>query len=182
MSELDILRTGFVAFIDGLWWGLRDNVGALSMYEGYSNAFRQLGSETADLMAGSGPEHAAEIATQIFTALGLQVERNGREIVVKSCPFWDRIRERGLEYAFHIEEICWRPMLEGIAEKTKTTAVVENSLRLAYVQRSGLEYKKTKVKRLLDAGKITQEEFERQIAEFDERLKSVREHGLYRFK
>ncbi len=182
MSELEILRKGFVAFIDGLWWGLRDSVGALSMYEGYAGGFRQLGAETAERLGGSGPEKAAEIAVQIFNALGLKAEQSGKEILIKSCPLWDRILERGLEYSFHIEKICWGPMLEGIAERTRTKAIVENSLRLGYVKRAGLEYKKTKAKRALDQGRMSKEEFDAQVAYLDEQLKSVKEYGLYRFE
>ena len=48
MTDLDVLRTGFVAFIDGLWWGLRENTGPLSMYEGYGNGFKQMGKEIAE--------------------------------------------------------------------------------------------------------------------------------------
>ena len=48
MSQLDILRKGFIAFLDGLWWGLRDNVGPLSMYEGYARGFQLMGAEKAE--------------------------------------------------------------------------------------------------------------------------------------
>ena len=47
MSGLDILQTGFIAFIDGLWWGLRENTGPLSMYDGYRGGFKQMGEEIA---------------------------------------------------------------------------------------------------------------------------------------
>jgi hypothetical protein len=77
MSEIDILRKGFVAFIDGLWWGLRDNTGALSMYEGYSGGFRQMGKEVAETVGGKGPERASEIAGEILRAIGLDGERTG---------------------------------------------------------------------------------------------------------
>ncbi len=71
MDELEILRASFVSFLDGLWWGLRDHTGPLSMYEGYANGFRQLGSEMAERIGGHGPEDAAKIAAQIMRSIGL---------------------------------------------------------------------------------------------------------------
>jgi len=73
MSELNILRTSFVAFVDGLWWGLRDNTGPLSMYEGYSRGFKQMGLEVAEMLGGEGAQTAAEIAGKLFTAIGLDI-------------------------------------------------------------------------------------------------------------
>ena len=52
MTDLEILRTSFAAFIDGLWWGLRENTGPLSMYEGYSSGFKQIGTEIAEKSGG----------------------------------------------------------------------------------------------------------------------------------
>ncbi|TFG94855.1 hypothetical protein E4H12_14410, partial [Candidatus Thorarchaeota archaeon] len=118
MTDLEILRTSFVAFIDGLWWGLRENTGPLSMYEGYSSGFKQMGTEIAEKSGGKGAEAAAKIAGQIFSAIGIEVIVQVKTVLVKKCPIWERILERGLEFAFHIEEICWMPMLEGIGEKT----------------------------------------------------------------
>ena len=83
MSDLDILRAGFVAFIDGLWWGLRDNTGPLSMYEGYERGFKQIGLEHAEKVGGNGPNAAASIAVEVMTAMGLDVEAKGMEVIVK---------------------------------------------------------------------------------------------------
>ena len=181
MVELNVLQNGFIAFLDGLWWGLRDNVGALSMYEGYANGFRQMGQEAAERNGGKGVEAAVKIATELFEAIGLVVENAEDEIYTKSCPLWDRILERGLEYSFHVEEICWKPMLEGIAEKTGVSVIVESSLRTAYVNRSKIEYKKKKNKTALEKGTITKDEYDQQIANLEDTLRGLPSTGRYRF-
>ncbi|MHA1770660.1 MAG: hypothetical protein ACTSYL_03080 [Candidatus Thorarchaeota archaeon] len=182
MEDLSILQKGFVAFMDGLWWGLRDTVGALSMYEGYANGFKQAGKEIAEAIGGRGPTDAAKIAATIMTALGLTAEAQGKEVVVKSCPLWERIRERGLEYAFHVEEICWKPLLEGIGEKVGAKPVVTTSLRLAYVERAKAEYKKSKAKRALDAKKISEDDYKKQIEMLDKSIEHVVDEGRYGFE
>ncbi len=181
MSELDILRKGFVAFLDGLWWGLRDNVGALSMYEGYAGGFRQMGAEKAAADGAKGPEAAARTATALFTAFGLEVELKGKEILVKSCPLWDRILERGLEYAFHVEEICWMPMLEGIGKKAGAKPQVESALRLAHLDRAKVDYKIGKAKATFDKGTITREDYDKQVEALDQVLGKIPSEGRYRF-
>ena len=93
MSELETLRTGFVALLDGLWWGLRENTGPLSMYEGYARGFKQMGLEIAEKSGGKGALAAAEIAGQLFSAIGLDVAVEEKTIIVKKCPVWNRILE-----------------------------------------------------------------------------------------
>ncbi|TFG33996.1 hypothetical protein EU527_05575 [Candidatus Thorarchaeota archaeon] len=182
MMDLDILRRGFVAFIDGLWWGLRDNTGALSMYEGYSGGFKQMGLELAESRGGKGPERAASIAGEVLNAIGLDVEVNKKDIFIKSCPIWNRILERGLEFAFHIEEICWKPLLEGIADKTETVPIMESALRLIHIERAKVDYKKTKLKKSNDKGEITKEEYTKQIVILDEVIENMSRYGHYRFE
>ncbi len=182
MEDLNTLQEGFVAFLDGLWWGLRDTTGALSMHDGYSRGFKQIGREAAKRAGGSGPEAAAEIAASILTSIGQDLELKGTEIIVKRCPLWERVQERGLEYAFHIEEICWRPLLEGIGELTGTESMIENSLRLSHVAKSKIEYKKGKAKKALDAGSVSKEEYEAQTEALDKSLASISDHGHYRFE
>ena len=181
MAELTVLQNGFIAFLDGLWWGLRDNVGALSMYEGYANGFKQMGQEAAERNGGKGVEAAVKVAVELFESIGLVVENTGNEIHTKSCPLWERILEKGLEYSFHVEEICWKPMLEGIGEKTGASVVVESSLRMAYVNHSKIEYKKKKAKAALEKGAITKDEYEQQIANLEDTLKGLPSTGRYRF-
>ena len=182
MNELDILRTSFVAFLDGLWWGLRDNTGPLSMYEGYSRGFKQMGLELAEKSGGKGASSAAEIAGRLFTAIGLDVTVDDKSIIVKKCPVWNRILEQGLEYSFHVEKICWMPMLEGIGEKTGSTPEMETSLRLAHVEGAKVTYKKGKAKTALDRGQITKEEYDKEIVMLDKILERAPTLGLYRFK
>ena len=182
MSDLEILRKGFVAFLDGLWWGLRDNVGPLSMYEGYAEGFRRLGNEAAEKSGGKGPDSAANVATDVFRAIGLEIEQNGSEIIIKSCPIWDRILERGLEYSFHVEEICWKPMLDGIGEKMGVKSRLQSSLRLAHLSRVKIEYKKGKAKASLDTGTLEKSEFDLQMTALEQDMTEVPEFGRYHFK
>jgi hypothetical protein len=181
MNDLETLRTSFVALIDGLWWGLRDNTGPLSMHEGYARGFRQMGLEAAEKVDGKGPEIAAEIARHLLSAIGLDVEVNEKKVIVRSCPIWNRILERGLEYAFHIEEICWKPMLEGIGEKVGAKPTIETDLRLIYVEHSKVDYKKSKVKAALEKEQITKDDYENQIVMLDKSLEKIPEFGVYRF-
>lgn len=182
MNELNILRKSFVALLDGLWWGLRDNTGPLSMYEGYAQGFKQMGLEISEEVGGKGAQAAAEITGQLFGAIGLDIVVDEKTIIVKKCPVWDRILERGLEYAFHVEEICWMPMLEGIGEKTGSKPEMETSLRLAHIERAKVKHKKSKAKAALEKGRITKEEYDKEIVMLDKTLENAPTLGLYRFK
>ena len=182
MSDLNFLRAGFIAFIDGMWWGLRDTVGPLSMYEGYAGGFKQMGLEAAERDGGRGAESAAKIATEVLKLIGLEVEQREKELVISKCPLWERILERGLEYSFHVEEICWKPLFEGIAEKTGSKVQMASSLRMNYLEGVKIEYKKGKAKAALDRGALSKEEFNTQVATLDEGKAKIPEFGLYRFK
>ncbi|MBN2229263.1 MAG: hypothetical protein JW779_06675 [Candidatus Thorarchaeota archaeon] len=182
MSDLEILQKGFVSFIDGLWWGLRNNTGPLSMYEGYSGGFKQMGSEAAETFDGKGPEKAAEIAGSVLRAIGLDIEVKDKELYIKRCPIWNRILERGLEFSFHVEEICWMPLLEGIGEKTGTKPVFDTSLRLLHIESAKIEYKKSKAKKALESGKITKEEYNNQIVMLEKSVEDIAKHGHYLFE
>ena len=182
MSELEILRTSFVALLDGLWWGLRDNTGPLSMYEGYARGFKQMGLEIAEKTGGKGAADAARVAGDLFSAIGLDVAIDEKSIVVKKCPVWNRILERGLEFAFHVEEICWMPMLEGIGEKIGAKPEMETSLRLAHIEGSKIAHKKGKAKAALEKSRITKEEYDKEIVMLDDALEKAPTLGRYRFK
>jgi len=182
MNDLSILRTSFVALLDGMWWGLRDNTGPLSMYEGYAGGFKQIGLEVAETIGGKGAAASADIAAKLFTAIGLDVAVDDSSVIVKKCPVWNRILERGLEFAFHVEEICWMPMLEGIGEKTGAKPEMETSLRLAHIETSKITHKKGKAKAALDKGSITKEEYDKEIVMLDKALENAPTFGLYRFK
>ncbi|MFO7835027.1 MAG: hypothetical protein R6V83_00080 [Candidatus Thorarchaeota archaeon] len=181
MSELEKLQQAFTSFLDGLWWGLRDNVGALSMYEGYANGFELIGKQAAQEQGTKGPEEAAALAADIMRAIGLNLEVDGSEIHVSSCPIWERVHERGLEYSFHIEEICWKPLLEAIAEEAGTKAIIDSSLRLIYVNRGKIEYKRSKLQKKLEKGSISKKEHDEALAQLDKALDSVPKKGHYRF-
>ncbi len=182
MSGLETLRTSFIALLDGFWWGLRNNTGPLSMYEGYARGFNQMGLEVAEKVGGKGALAAAKIAGQLFDAIGLDVIVDETKITVKKCPLLDRILEKGLEYAFHIEEICWMPMLEGIGTKTGAKPEMDSALRLVHNAKTSAEYKKGKTKAALDKGQITNEEYDKEIVMLEQHIENVPKFGLYRFK
>ena len=181
MSELETLRNGFVAFVDGLWWGLRDTVGALSMYEGYAGGFRQMGKEAAEKAGAKGAVAAAKTAVDVLNAIGLTAVQEEKEVVVKSCPLWDRILERGLEYAFHVEEICWKPLLTGIGEVAGAKPRMETALRLVHLEKAKGDYKKGKAKLALEKGTISKEEYDTQVAQLNQVLENLPAEGRYRF-
>ncbi len=182
MNELNTLRTSFVALLEGLWWGLRENTGPLSMYEGYTRGFKQIGFEIAEIDGGKGALAAAKIAGQLFAAIGLDIVVDEKTIIVKKCPLLDRILEKGLEYAFHIEEICWMPMLEGIGKKSGVKPTMDSALRLVHNAKARAEYKKGKAKAALDKGQITNEEYDKEIVMLEQRIENAPKIGLYRFK
>ncbi|MFW9932685.1 MAG: hypothetical protein ACFFDR_08515 [Candidatus Thorarchaeota archaeon] len=182
MDQLELLRMSFVSFLDGLWWGLRDNTGPLSMYEGYENGFRQLGNEAAEAIGGSGPNDSARIAGQIMDAMGLKVEVTGSEISVKECPLWNRILEKGLEFAFHVEEICWAPLLKGIAERTGAMPKVITSLRLNHIAMAKIDYKKGKAKKSFDKGEVSQEDYDSMMKSLENDANKISNFGQYRFE
>lgn len=182
MSELEILRKGFVAFLDGLWWSLRNNVGALSIYEGYIGGFKQLGQEAAEIAGAKGPEGAARTAAETLRAIGLEVDQKGKEIEIKSCPLWNRILQRGLEYAFHIEEICYTPLLTGIGQKAGTKPVLVSSLREAYLEKAKLQYKQERAKSSLEKGEISQAEYNKQRDMLEQSMAKLPRTGRYRFE
>ncbi|MFW9806054.1 MAG: hypothetical protein ACFFFK_04935, partial [Candidatus Thorarchaeota archaeon] len=90
--------------------------------------------------------------------------------------------ERGLEFAFHVEEICWLTMLEGIGEKTGVKPKMETSLRLAHIERGKLLHKKEKAKKSLEQDQITKEEYDKEIVMLDRGIEKAPMHGLYRFE
>ena len=182
MESVEILRSAFVAFIDGMWWGLRDHTGPLSMYEGYERGFKQIGSETAEKIGGKGPKDAAKITGQIMESMGLTVEVDGGTVTVKECPLWNRILEKGLEFAFHIEEICWKPMLEGVSEKTGAKPKVNTSLRLNHIAKAKIDYKKAKAKKAVDSGALSKEEFDAAIKKLGEDETKIPSFGQYSFE
>ncbi|MEM2142819.1 MAG: hypothetical protein QXS20_03495 [Candidatus Thorarchaeota archaeon] len=182
MSELELVRKSFIAFLDGLWWGLRDTVGALSMHEGYARGFRQIGIEAAERSSPRGPEAAAKTAAELMRALGLDARQEGHKITVHSCPLTDRIIERGLEYAFRIDEICWLPMMQAIGERAGAVPSCKHSLSSLYLERQRLDYKIEKAKASFEAGKLSRDEFEREMSGLEKAKNGLPDHGEYVFE
>jgi len=125
---------------------------------------------------------AAEIAGKIFGAMGLDVEVAKNEIIIKSCPIWNRILERGLEFSFHVEEICWMPLLEGIGERIGATPIFDSSLRLIHIEHTKIDHKKARAKIAFEKGDISKEDYDKQIVILEKSLESTAKYGHYRFE
>ncbi len=80
------------------------------------------------------------------------------------------------------EEICWMPMLEGIGEKIGAKPEMVTALRLTHIESAKVEYKKGKAKIALDGGKITEQEYNKEIAKLDQSLTTIPKFGQYVFK
>ena len=169
MEALPSLQKFVVAWMDELWWSMRDRVGALSIIECLQNSWRTGGREIGMLAKQQGLP-AATAVESVLSMLGREVQRQDDTIRVLACPLWNRIKERGLEYAFHCEEFASAPLLAGLKDALGLREVkVETSLRLAYLDRAKLEYKLSQLKAAAsgDAGA------KKQRAELEEQLKQL---------
>jgi len=131
--------------MDELWWSMRDRVGALSMIECLANSWQAAGREVGEMLRreGASPSDAARL---ILEMLGKKVDSGGDTLQVSSCPLWDRILEKGLEYAFRCEEFACTPLMKGLVETLGgKDAKVELSLRQVHVERAKLKYKLSKL-------------------------------------
>ncbi len=103
-------------------------------------------------------------------------------MIVSECPLWNRILQKGLEFSFHVEEICWKPLLEGIGEKTGAKASCITSLRLNHIAKSKTDYKKGKAKKALERGDMSQEDFDQMVKRLDSDVTKIPTTGQYRFQ
>jgi len=169
MEALPALQKLLVAWMDELWWSMRDRVGALSIIECLQNSWRAGGREIGEIAKQQGLSSTATVEA-VLSMLGREVQLQGNTIRVLACPLWNRIKERGLEYAFHCEEFASAPLLAGLKDALGLREVkVETSLRLAYLERAKLEYKLSQLKGSAsgDLGA------KKQRAELEEQLKQL---------
>lgn len=146
MDVLNALQKFVVAWMDELWWSMRDRVGALSMIECLANSWQVAGREVGELARRNGLKPVAAVA-EALSMLGRDVNAEDYTVQVAKCPLLDRILERGLEYASKCEEFACMPFLAGMKEALSAKKmVVEKSLRSVYVERARLKYKLSKLK------------------------------------
>jgi hypothetical protein len=169
MDTLEILQQFFVAWMDELWWSMRDRVGALSMIECFANSWKAGGSTIGNHTKNEG-QNIVESIHSAHKMLGRTTDVTKNTILVSSCPFWNRIKKTGLEYALHCEEFLCAPLLEGIREALNANETqVETSLRLAYITRARLEYKISK----LESTTLTSSDTKDQLAKLKKELAAL---------
>ncbi|MFX1565224.1 MAG: hypothetical protein ACFFCH_04475 [Promethearchaeota archaeon] len=169
MDQFKALQEFIVAWMDELWWSMRDRVGALSMIESLQNAWHAAGKKVGELGKAEGLDivKTTETAHSMF---GRTVTVNNDTILVTACPIWDRILAGQLEYALRCEDFICAPYLIGIKEALGAKdATVETNLRLAHVARVKIEYK---LKKLKTSGSIDSR-VRAQITAFEKELKNL---------
>ncbi len=158
MDSLTALQKFFTSWMDQLWWSMRDLVGALSMIECWVDSWHAASVEISKLARADGLA-PKETAAKTFEILGKTVKIEGNTLCITQCPIWDRIKERGLEYAYRCEEFACAPLLQGFKEAMGVTeATVETSLRLMHLERARLEYKLAKTGKAQTSDSKTQRE------------------------
>ena len=168
IEALPALQKFLVAWMDELWWSMRDRVGALSIIECLQNSWRTGGREIGEVTKRQGLSAPAAVEAAL-SMLGRETRVQGTTIRVLACPLWSRLKERGLEYAFHCEEFASAPLLTGLKEALGLREVkVETSLRLAYLERARLEYKLSQLK-----GTASDASAKKERAELEEQLKRL---------
>ena len=146
MDQFKTLQEFIVAWMDELWYSMRDRVGALSIIESLQNSWQAAGRKVGELAKAEGLSitQTVEIGHQI---LGRPVTTEGNAVVITACPIWVRIQAGNFEYVLRCEEFICTPYLTGIKEALEANEdVVETNLRLAHVARARLEYKLSKLK------------------------------------
>ena len=146
MDQFKTLQQFIVAWMDELWYSMRDRVGALSMIESLQNSWKTAGQKVGELAkaAGLSITQTVEMGHQM---LGRPTTTEGNTITTTSCPFWDRILAGNLEYGLRCEEFICAPYITGIKEAFGAKeAIVETNLRLTHIKRANLEYKLSKLK------------------------------------
>ena len=166
MDQFKTLQEFIFAWMDELWWRMRDRVGALSMIDVLQNSWKAAGQKVGAIgkMEGLTILKTVEEAHSMF---GRTVNVKKNAVRVTTCPIWDRILVGQLEYGLRCEEFICAPYLTGIKETMGAKeATVETSLRLAHVARVRLEYKLKKLKSVI----TSDPQAKAQIAELEAQL------------
>ncbi|MHA2313835.1 MAG: hypothetical protein ACXACF_00885 [Candidatus Hermodarchaeia archaeon] len=146
MDQFKALQEFIAAWMDELWWSMRDRIGALSMIESLQNSWQTAGRKVGELAKAEGMNLLETVETG-NTMFGRTVKTTKDMVLVTTCPIWDRILKGNLEYGLRCEEFICAPYLTGIKEALGgKEAVVETNLRLDHVARVRLEYKLSKLK------------------------------------
>ena len=146
MDQFKTLQQFIVAWMDELWYSLRDRVGALSMIESLQNSWKSAGQKVGEFAKAEGLSitQTVKVGHQM---LGRPATTEGKTVTTTSCPFWDRILAGNLEYGLRCEEFICAPYITGMKEALGAKEViVETNLRLAHIKRANLEYKLSKLK------------------------------------
>ena len=145
MDQFKTLQQFIVAWMDELWYSMRDRVGPLSMIECLQNSWQAAGRKVGELAKAEGLSitQAVEIGHQM---LGRPTTIEGNTVTTTACPIWNRILAGNLEYGLRCEEFICAPYITGMKEVLGAKeAIVETNLRLAHVKRANLEYKLSKL-------------------------------------
>ncbi|MFX1576399.1 MAG: hypothetical protein ACFFCF_04425 [Promethearchaeota archaeon] len=169
MDQFKTLQEFIVAWMDELWWSMRDRVGPLSMIECLQNSWHSAGQKVGEIAKADGFNIVKTVETG-HSLLGRIVNVENNTVIVSSCPIWDKILAGQLEYALRCEEFVCAPYLRGIKEVLGAKeATVETNLRLAHVNRARLEYKIKK----LQTSKSTDAKLQAQISELQQQLNQI---------
>ena len=182
MSDPGTLRKTFTAFIDGLLSSPSRSLGDRSWIDRHSSIFRQIGQGAAVRAEAKGAEAAAHTSAEALRAMGFDVEQRGKEVVIKSSPAWEKILDRGLEYAAHVQEVCWTPLLKGISERAGARVRAVTSLSLASMEKTELEYNLKRAKQDRDNGAISIAEYYKQRDALERSIAGLPKTGHYEFE
>ena len=168
MDQFKTLQEFIIAWMDELWWSMRDRVGALSIIESFQNSWQAAGRKVGELAKAEGMNILKTVETG-NVMLGRTVKTTKDTVLVTTCPIWNRILKGNLEYGLRCEEFICVPYLTGIKDALGgKEAKVETNLRLDHVARVRLEYKLSKLKATGGSDTKTQtqiNELEKQLAE-----------------
>jgi hypothetical protein len=146
MDQFKALQEFIVAWMDELWYSMRDRVGALSIIESLQNSWKAAGRKVGEIAKNEGLSLIDTVETG-HRMLGRLVTIEGNVVVATACPIWDRILAGNLEYGLRCEEFICAPYLAGMKEALGAKeARVETNLRLVHIKRANLEYKLSKLK------------------------------------
>lgn len=169
MDPFKTLQEFIVAWMDELWWSMRDRVGALSMIESLQNSWQAAGHKVGEIAKAEEMNILKTVETG-NAMLGRTVNTTKNKVFVTSCPIWDRILKGNLEYGLRCEEFICAPYLTGIRDALGAKeAIVETNLRLDHVARARLEYKLSKLKATSGSDTKTKT----QIAELEKQLANL---------
>ncbi len=166
MDQFKTLQEFILAWMDELWWSMRDRVGALSMIDVLQNSWKAAGQKVGAIGKTEGLT-ILKTVEEAHSMFGRTVNVEKSTVRVTTCPIWDKILAGQLEYGLRCEEFVCAPYLTGIKDAmgAKKATVVTN-LRLAHIARVRLEYKLKKLK----SASTSDPQVKAQVAELEVQL------------